>query len=174
MISVLFGYCLVSAMMTPSLFAVGNIGAARLQALTFTMFILVLTLCVGYVTGWVRKKVEKRAGADFSLNEIWCLLGCILFFGLAAVITIIPDPHYFVFSSALTDLSNGSAKAYGDALHERMEIYNSGEKNITVSPLPSQPKLLYFSDIKEDPEDWENRGVSRFYGLESVKVAAEK
>lgn len=174
LISVLFGYCLVSAMMTPSLFAVGNIGAARLQALTFTMFILVLTLCVGYVTGWVRKKVEKRAGADFSLNEIWCLLGCILFFGLAAVITIIPDPHYFVFSSALTDLSNGSAKAYGDALHERMEIYNSGEKNITVSPLPSQPKLLYFSDIKEDPEDWENRGVSRFYGLESVKVAAEK
>ncbi len=174
LIAVLFGYCLVSAMMTPSLFAVGNIGAARLQALTFTMFILVLTLCVGYVTGWVRKKVEKRAGADFSLNEIWCLLGCILFFGLAAVITIIPDPHYFVFSSALTDLSNGSAKAYGDALHERMEIYNSGEKNITVSPLPSQPELLYFSDIKEDPEDWENRGVSRFYGLESVKVAAEK
>ena len=80
-----------------------------------------------------------------------------MFFGLAAVITIIPDPHYFVFSSALTDLSNGSAKAYGDALHERMEIYNSGEKNITVSPLPSQPELLYFSDIKEDPEDWEKQ-----------------
>lgn len=173
LIVVLFGYCLVSAMMTPSLFAVGNIGAARLQALTFTMFILALTLCVGYVTGWVRKRVEGKTVSGFSVNEIWCLLGCIVFFGLASVITVIPEPHYFVFSSALTDLSNGSAKAYGDALRERMELYNSGEKNIVVKPLPSQPELLYFSDIKEDTQDWENRGVCRFYGLESVKVAAE-
>ena len=59
LIVVFFGYCLVAAMMTPPLFAVGNIGAGRLQALTFTMYILVLTLCVGYVTGWARKKIEK-------------------------------------------------------------------------------------------------------------------
>ncbi len=174
LIVVVFGYCLVSAMMTPSLFAVGNIAAARLQALTFTMFILVLTLCTGYVTGWVRKRVGKKEEAGFTASEIWCVLGCILFFGAASVITVIPEPHYFVFSSALTDLSNGSAKAYGDALHERMELYNSGEKNITVEPLPARPALLYFSDIKEDPQDWENRGVCRFYGLESVKVSSDK
>lgn len=174
LIVVVFGYCLVSAMMTPSLFAVGNIAAARLQALTFTMFILVLTLCTGYVTGWVRKRAGKKEEAGFTASEIWCVLGCILFFGMASVITVIPEPHYFVFSSALTDLSNGSAKAYGDALHERMELYHSGEKNITVEPLPARPALLYFSDIKEDPQDWENRGLCRFYGLESVKVSSDK
>lgn len=168
--AVLFGYCLVSAMLTPSLFAVGNVDAARLQALTFTMYILVLTLCVGYVTGWARKKMERKGSADFSANEIWCLLGCILFFGFASVLTVIPEPHYFVFSSAVTDIVNGNAKAYGDALKERMELYNSGEKNIEVRPLPCQPELLYFSDIKEDPEDWENKGICRFYGLESVKL----
>lgn len=173
---VLFGYCVVSAMMTPPLFAVGNMGAARLQALTFTMYILVLTLCVGYVTGWAKKKVErveKKEEEGFRKCEAWCLLCGIGFFVLASVLTVMPEPHYFTFSSAITDLSDGSAKAYGDALRERMELYGSGEKNITVKPLPSQPALLYFSDIKEEPEDWENKGICRFYGLESVRVSKE-
>lgn len=177
---VVFGYCVVSAMMTPPLFAVGNMGADRLKAVTFTMYILVLTLCVGYVTGWVRKKIETgladaekshhEAEKKFSVSALFCILGCILFFGFASVLTVIPEPHYFTFSSALTDLGNGSARAYGLAHEERMELYKSGEKNIEVKPLPAQPALLYFSDIKGDPEDWENRGVCRFYGLESVKV----
>lgn len=183
LIVVLFGYCIVSAMMTPPLFAVGNIEAARLQALTFTMYILVLTLCVGYVTGWARKRMEESSQLAkesefeterFSVNEIWCLVSCILFLGLASVITIIPEPHYFSFSSALEDLMSGNAQAYGAALEKRMEQYRSGEKNIIVEPLPCQPELLYFSDIKEDPEDWENRGICRFYGLESVEVSGKK
>ena len=177
-IVVLFGYCLVSAMMTPPLFAVGSMEAARLQALTYTMYILVLTLCVGYVTGWVRRKAEaaserkEQTAKDtlFSVNEIWCILGCLLFFAFASVITVVPEPHYFSFSSAMTDLANGSAKAYGDALKERIEIYRSGDKDAVVEPLTAQPQLLYFSDIKEDPEDWENRGLCRFYGIDSVRV----
>lgn len=177
-IVVLFGYCLVSAMMTPPLFAVGSMEAARLQALTYTMYILVLTLCVGYVTGWVRRKAEaaserkEQTAKDtlFSVNEIWCILGCLLFFAFASVITVVPEPHYFSFSSAMTDLANGSAKAYGDALKERIEIYRSGEKDVAVEPLTAQPQLLYFSDIKEDPENWENRGLCRFYGIDSVRV----
>ena len=178
-----FGYCVVSAMMTPPLFAVGNIGAARLQALTFTMYILVLALCVGYVTGWARKKIEenvqavKEMGTEegrFSSNENWCIVGCVLFVALASAITVIPEPHYFSFSSAATELINGNAQAYGDALAKRMEQYHSGEKNIIVEPLPCQPELLYFSDIKEDPEDWENKGICRFYGIESVKVRGKE
>lgn len=178
LIVVLFGYCLVSAMMTPPLFAVGSMEAARLQALTYTMYILVLTLCVGYVTGWVRRKAEasserkEQTAKDtyFSVNEIWCILVCLLLFAFASVITVIPEPHYFTFSSALTDLANGSAKAYGDAMKERAVLYNSGEKDVVVEPLTAQPALLYFSDIKEDPEDWENRGLCRFYGIDSVRV----
>lgn len=183
LIVVFFGYCIVSAMMTPSLFATGSIEAARLQALTFTMYILVLTLSVGYVTGWARKKLEgkrfteeneKMAGAYFSASEIWCVLGCLVFFSFASILTVIPEPHYFTFSSAVTDLANGNARVYGATLKKRMEQYHSGEKNIIVEPLPCQPELLYFSDIKEDPEDWENKGICRFYGLDSVKVRGKE
>ena len=183
LVVVLFGYCLISAMLTPPLFAVGNIESARLQALTFTMYILVLTLCEGYIVGYIRRRLSiighkedktvQITGKKFTASEIWCIAGCILFFGMASVLTIIPEPYYFTASSAMTDLMNGSAKAYGDVLKGRMELYNSGEKNVVVQPLPAQPELLYFSDIKETPEDWENKGLCRFYGLESVVVATD-
>lgn len=179
--AVLFGFCVVSAMMTPPLFAVGNMEASRLQALTFTMYILVLTLCVGYVTGWARKRLQPsergeagREGGGFSPAACWCLLGCLVFFAAASAITVIPEPHYFTASSAIADLADGSAQRYGQERKERMELYLSGEKDIVVNPLSSQPALLYFSDIRSDPEDWENRGLCRFYGIDSVAVKEEQ
>lgn len=178
LIVLLFGYCLTSAMITPPVFAVGNMEAGRLQALTYLMYILVLSLCVGYMTGWVRQKWKSRRNkttaefsGGFSAESCWCLAGCVAFLVLGSVLTVIPEPHYYTFSSACADLSSGSAQAYGDALKERMEIYRSGgEGIIEVAPLPTQPVLLYFSDIKEDPKDWENRGLSRYYGFEGVTV----
>ena len=175
-IVVLYGFCVISAMFTPPLFAVGNVEAPRIQALTFAMYILVHTLSLGYVIGWLKRKWERRdirvqsEDNKFSINEGVCLIGLLVFFGGATLLTVIPDPHYFTFSSALTDLANGSAKAYGDAQKERIELYNSGEQDVAVEPLPAQPKLLYFSDIKPDPLDWENGALCRYYGMNSVRV----
>ncbi len=176
-IVVLFGYCLVSAMITPPLFAVGNIEAGRLQALIFFMYILVLTLCVGYVTGWVRRQWDKSRGtpaareAGFSANTRFCLMGCVFFFLLASGLSIIPEPHFYSFTSAITDLKNGSARAYGEALEQRVQIYNSDVQGILeVEPLPAEPALLYFSDITPDVEDWQNKALARFYGKDGVIV----
>lgn len=176
-VMVLFGYCLVSAMITPPLFAVGNIEAGRLQALIFFMYILVLSLCVGYVTGWVRRQWDKGRTAQsfsetsFSMNTRYCLIGCLLFFLLASGLSIIPDSHYYAFTSAVTDLRNGSAKAYGEAMAQRAELYNSDAQGILeVAPLPAEPALLYFSDITPDVDDWQNKALARFYQKEGVIV----
>lgn len=190
---VCFAFCMVSAMVTPPLFAIGNIEAGRLQALMFLMYILILTLTVGYVTGWVRRKMEKglaeiasqnrtakkyeteKIGKEFfSVNQVWCLLGCILFFAFASVITIIPEPHYFTFTSAITDLANGSAKAYGETMEERVKILNSKEAIAVLPPLTTQPALLYFDDITEDAQNWKNEGAARYYQKEAVMVQKEQ
>lgn len=181
-----FGFCLASAMATPPLFAVGNMEAGRLQALCFLMYVLVLALSIGYVTGWAKKKWEgdDREKASqlflvpdafdsqgFPLESRFCLLGCAIFLAFGSSLTLAPEPHYYVFSSALVDLGSGSAKAYGEVLERRAELYHSGEQGvIEVEPLPAKPTLLYFSDIKEDVHDWENQGLCRFYGLEGVMV----
>lgn len=177
-IVVAFGYGVVSAMLTPALFAVGNIAAMRLQALTFAMFILVLTLCVGYVTGWARKRLEhgrQEREADtemtgFSREEAGWLLGGLAFFAAASLLIAVPEPQYFAAASAMKDIISGDAKAYGDTLKERIEIYNSGEKNVEVDALPARPELLFFDDIEQDPRNWKNQGVCRYYGIDSVTV----
>lgn len=178
LLAVAFGFCLASAMVTPPVFAVGNMEAGRLQALAFLMYVLVLALCVGYVTGWAKKRQSAGGSAGdrrFSPEGRYCLLGCAALLVFGTVLVVVPEPHYYTFSSAMTDLRNGSAKAYGKALEKRAELYHSGlEGVIEVEPLPSQPTLLYFSDIKVDAHDWENEGLCRFYGLEGVVVKEKK
>ena len=179
-----FAFGLVSAMRTPPLFAVGNIGAARLQAVTFTMYMLTAVLCEGYVIGWFKKRYreEKRPSEkknpleekQLSKNAAIYMGGCLMFLFFGAALTVAAEPHYYTSTSAFTDLVNGSAKAYGQALEERSVLYNSGEKDIMVEPLPAQPVLLYFSDITTDKEDWQNRGLCRYYGLNSVVVQEKK
>lgn len=182
MIVVMFGFCLVSAMFTPPLYAVGNIEAGRLRALAFIMYVLVLVLCVGYVTGWLRKKYEKRCGgrAEESHGKSGVkeghlyLFGCMVFFLWGSVLTIIPEPHYYTFSSAVVDLTNGSAASYAAAREERIAKYLSKPEGVLeIEAIEAQPSLLFFSDVKEDVNDWENQGLCRFYGLEAVKVKGQ-
>lgn len=184
LLAVFFGYCLVSAMITPPLYAVGNIEAGRLQGEIFLMFVLVIVLCVGYVTGWARKKYEcmknvcaisgKITDGRYGMESCLCLVGGLFFLMFGTLLTVIPNPRYFTTTAAVCDYMDGSARAYGEALRERAALYlnNQGER-IGVEPLREQPELLFFSDITDDEEDWKNRGVARFYDLEAVALISE-
>ena len=108
------------------------------------------------------------------MNEkagIWCLLGCFAFLLFGSVITVIPEPHYYTATSAITDLMNGSAMIYGKEQKERIDQYR-GEKTgiVEVEKLTELPLLLFFSDIAEDTDDWKNKGICRFYELDAVTV----
>lgn len=171
MVVVFFGYGLVSAMLTPPLFALGNIEAGRIQALLYFMYVLVLTLCVGYITGWVQKKFQICSGINRKTGSL-CLLGCFVFLIFGSVITVIPEPHYYTATSAMQELLDGSAMIYGEEQRERNVQYrNEGTGTIEVDKLSKQPSLLFFSDISEDPKDWKNQGVCRFFGLDAVVIS---
>lgn len=191
---VLFGYCLVSAMMTPPLFAVGNIDSGRAQGTVYGMFILTAVLCTVYVAGWARKRYDgasaERTGGGYCGNdaaesktggrsgygaaESLCITGCLLFLAFGIMLTLIPSPRRFVFGSAAVDCINGSAEAYGEALDARAVLYKEGAgAQIEVPPLEQKPELLFFSDITENADDWTNRGVARFYGLDGVVLQNE-
>lgn len=171
---VFFGYGLVSAMLTPPLFALGNMEAGRIQAMLFFMYVLVLTLCVGYITGWAQKKYHPCS----EINEkagIWCLLGCFAFLLFGSLITVIPEPHYYSATSAMTDLLNGSAGVYGAEQRGRTELYHDRSNDmVEVDDFSEKPSLLFFSDITADENDWTNKGVARFYDLETVVIKKDE
>lgn len=171
---VLLFYGLTSAMMTPPLFVKGNIAAGRIQANTFLVYILFSVLSIVYVVGWFRNRStimqsNNAHEGNFSLNErrVIACAAVVMLFGSG--LAIIPSPHTYTFSSAISDILNGSAKTYHQALVDRTEIYYSGIGGvIEVESLPVEPDLLYFSDITTDVNDWENKGVARYLGVEGV------
>ena len=181
---IILNYCILAAMITPPLFGTGNIEAGRIKSLIYIMYILLLTLTVCYVTGWVQKRLDgkRTAQADgnfkeavLSSNSRVVLTCCIIFLLFGSVLCVIPDPEYYTFSIAAVDILNGNAAAYGEAMQERIEVYNVSEGlDVEVEPLPVKPKLLCTSDISEDSRDWINSGVCRFYGLNSLIVRSEK
>lgn len=179
-LALLYGYCITSAMFTPSLFSLGNIGAGRIQGLAYWVFICMLTLCTGYVTGWAQKKYEKNncpadpEDGSLSPDFCWWILACIGFLGFSYAITVIPVPYYYTATSAMSDIMNGNAKGYARECEMRVEAYRDGTgREVVVNQLENQPELLFFNDISDDPEDWINLGVARYYGLKSVAVQKE-
>lgn len=178
--AVVLNYCILAAMITPPLYGSGNIEAGRIKSLIFIMYILLLTLTVCYITGWARKRLEEagiataKASKEVTLspNSKAAVAACIAFLFVGSVLCVIPNPEYYTFSMAAVDLLNGNAKAYAEAMQERIEVYNNSVgMDIEVEPLPVKPKLLCTSDISEDSEDWINLGVCRFYGLNSVSLS---
>lgn len=171
-IVILFGYGLTSAMFTPSLFATGDFSAGRLQGMAYIMYILTLVLSEGYVIGYFRNKHRNIENCDnqYSHNELLLIMGTLIFFGFASALTIVPENHYFTYSSAITDLMNGSAQEFSKELEEREELYVSGEKDIVVKQLTVEPQLLFFSDIVGDGNGWIRDAICRYYGLNSLTV----
>ena len=180
---VLVGYGLTSAMMTPPLFAVGNHGAGRLQNMFFIMYIMTPVLSEGYVIGYIRHKydtkiktveAENTSSLKFSKNEACLIALSAAFFFYAAGLTLVPHPDFFIGSTAMIDIMNGSAKEYSEALNERVELYRSGEKNVVVKRVPTEPVLLFFTDINGDYNEWIRNAICKYYGLESLEVEEDK
>ena len=170
----LFGYGLVSANVTPPLYAVGNIVAGRLQALFFMQYIPVMAVCWFYAVGYAVKRFGIRTEGS-SIPGIRAALVLCLFICFGSALCIKVDPYSFTSSAAAADIANGSAKRYAAALDERTHIMEAGAgQDLVFEPLPEEPYLLYFDDMMEDIEDWRNGAVARYYGLSSVSVKGRK
>ena len=58
---------------------------------------------------------------------------------------------------------------------ERREILEtSAGQNVLLIPYQNKPWLFFIEDITEDPDDWRNGGVSRYYSLSSVRLMTEE
>ncbi len=223
---------LTAANITPCMYAEGNIGAGRLQALFWTQYVILVLLLEGYILGWIlrvltgrgsavtchavsgksfgkpgstpqgvpayspsysdsavsvlengasesaEKKPETRKAAlndnkdrtgSFSPRAVvyLCFITFVLAFGSA--LCVYSNPDYYTGSCAVEDLVNGHAQRYAQQNAERRKILQApAVTDARLDEFEYKPELLFYSDIAEDPEDWQNRAVARYYGKDSV------
>ena len=180
-IAVLLAFGFPAVSICPPLYAEGNIGAGRIQALFWMQYILCMVLLEGYLTGLIygfskeQKKEETPAVSDQQKNTdlsmtcsgSFCFILLLLVFGSGLAVGVNRD--LYTSTAALTDLLNGHAAVYAQENEDRYALLEDPAIQDAVLPdFTEKPALLFYSDVSTDAQDWTNQAVARFFGKNSV------
>lgn len=177
-------YGLTSANITPPLYALGQINAGRLQTLFYLQYILLLVLTEGYLIGWLRLRVlnhaltkqpnEAKDKSDDAKATFFAYYGVIITaFFLLSALAVAADSDYYTATTAIQDLSDGTAARYKEENEVRLRILQDvSVTDAVLTPYQNHPALLFFSDLDPDPDNWLNDGAARYYHKNSVRLKA--
>lgn len=176
-------FCILAAMYTPTLFAIGMVGLSRVDNIIQMVYYLCLFFVTTYWFGWISHKKQ----ADVSVQEPQISAGeaiglflektgnvmtfcCVILVLLVWVLTA--DKNTYTSVSALRSLVNGDAQTYYAEAMERHELYvDATVTDVVVKPYSAKPALFDFNDLTEDEGNWLNLAVTRYYQKNSVKLA---
>lgn len=167
-------YGIVSCVVTPALYAQGNMDAGRIQSTFWLHAVLVLLLLEWYLVGGLYRRFSKEQNASAAS----CLRNgaggfvraILLFFIVFSLLAVKGNPDFYTGTSAVSELLDGSAAQYGRENEERLRILkNPREQDAVLPRYTVQPNLLYFEDVSEDPGDWINQKMSEYYGKNSIR-----
>ena len=188
-IAVILGLGVMSANITAPLYATGNIEAGRIQAIFWAQSLLIIVLLEFYLIGWMRSVLVKaretsndvESGGAFvqegsetigmSSVSIKYIASCAALFIFGSALCVQANPDYYTFTSALQDLRSGAAVQFAAEQKERLIVLQDASvEDAVLSELSVNPDLLFFSDITEDPSEWTNDAMARYYGKRSVMM----
>lgn len=176
-------YGIVSCVVTPALYAQGNMDAGRIQSTFWLHAVLVLLLLEWYLVGGLYRRFSKEQNVSAAsglqnASAASCLRNgaggfvraILLFFIVFSLLAVKGNPDFYTGTSAVSELLDGSAAQYGRENEERLRILkNLREQDAVLPRYTVQPNLLYFEDVSEDPDDWINQKMSEYYGKNSIR-----
>lgn len=176
-------YGIVSCVVTPALYAQGNMDAGRIQSTFWLHAVLVLLLLEWYLVGGLYRRFSKEQNASAApcLQNVSAASGLqngaggfvraiLLFFLVFSLLAVKGNPDFYTGTSAVSELLDGSAAQYGRENEARLRILkNPREQDAVLPRYTVQPNLLYFEDVSEDPGDWINQKMSEYYGKNSIR-----
>lgn len=163
----LAGYCFLSAMYAPQLFALGQWGTGRIENIMYDMFLILTVVLEFYWIGWIQKKQKLYWNADSHLKWYGFCTGmtviCFLLVSLAS-------PKEITSAAIVNAVRSGEAQAYADAIEQNIEtIKNSDEALILIQEPPKTPELFTTDEI----ETW-RFGTAEYYGKNKIRYYGEE
>ena len=182
--------CVIAAMFTPTLYAVGMVGLSRvdniIQMTYYLCAVMVTTYWLGYFAHRESAEIsdaalEKgigslRTGDIFGLflEKAGVQLTTVCLFAVLMVWVCTADKNTYTSISALRSLVNGDAQTFYAEAMERHEIYvDDSILAVRLAPYSAVPALFDFNDLTEDAENWLNLAVAQYYHKEYVWVVDE-
>lgn len=166
-------YCIVSAMFTPTLFAVGMTGLSRVDNIIQMTYYLAVLLVTTYWFGYFshRRGQEDAAGAfGLFLERAGNGMSVVFLFLLLAVWVLTADKNTYTSISALRSIAKGEAQTFYREAMERHALYTDEDiAEVEIAPYSERPALFDFTDLSEDEGNWMNLAVARYYHKDSVR-----
>ncbi len=188
----LLSFCVYSAQATPPLYALGLSLPERLINIIYYSFYLLATGNLLYFLGWIARKLEYPQNASWK-ETMASISSAIENHKLSAFLVICflficasigrceagkgPDGNVEVTNlptsvEAVMSLVAGEAQTFSAEVRQRLELYHdSSTEHIVVPEHTVKPYLLYYGDITDDPNDWRNQAVARYYGKKTIRVS---
>lgn len=189
-------YCVLSAMFTPTLFAVGMVGLSRvdniIQMTYYVAALLVTTYWLGYLSHRVGAaaaakdsvlqdstaaknsgEMKDSAAAAFGLflERTGGRMSAVCLILLLAVWMLTADKNTYTSISALRSLIKGEAQVFYEEAMERYALYTDEDfADVEVESYSEKPALFAFDDLSEDEGNWLNLAVANYYQKNSVKL----
>ena len=170
----LYSFGLLAAMNCPPFYALSHRGYGRCQNLNkYTMIILgVINLL--YWFGWLGKRRNRKIqAAESSRISIFYVLILAVIFVIG--VKTLPGNKVMTSAEAIRSYRSGEMGLYKHVFNQRLEaLYDPEIQDAVLRPYPyPRPRLFYFDDITQNPEDWRNESMSAYYHKNSVRLAAE-
>ena len=177
--------CVLAAMFTPTLYAVGMVGLSRVDNIIQMVYYLALFAVTAYWLGYFahrsRDSVSDIGQSDMRKLKAGETFGLFLekagmrMTALCLLITLVmwlftADKNTYTSISALRSLVNGEAQTFYTEAMARHDIYvDDTITDVEVRPYSEKPALFDFIDLSEDAGNWINLAVARYYHKENVR-----
>ncbi|MBR4472348.1 MAG: hypothetical protein IKS55_01800 [Oscillospiraceae bacterium] len=167
----LWSYCLFSAMFCPPMYAMNFEGPGRMRDMMFFTYLLLLALNLFYWMGWLQQRsgVKEPVSGLPLLPTLGAIALCLVLLAVSAVFR-----GGISLVSAYTALSHGQAATYYQEAQERLVILKDPSIRVAeLKPYSDPPYLLFFDDLYDDPNCWQNRDMANYYEKDKVVLLTE-
>lgn len=182
--------CVLAAMFTPTLYAVGMVGLSRVDNIIQMVYYLCLFMVTTYWMGYFSHRESAKtldtaartgvgslpAGDVFGLflEKVGVKLTAACLLAALVIWVCTADKNTYTSISALRSLVNGEAQTFYEEAMERHALYTDDSiAEVEVKPFSAKPALFDVSDLSKDANNWLNLAVAQYYRKTSVRIVDE-
>lgn len=167
-------YCIVSAMFTPTLYALGEVGVERINNIIQMTYYLGLFSVTAYWIGWLTHRdayVQKNRAPEIEekFSQYGKIMTVITLLAVMGVWMFTVNKNTYTGISALRSIVKGDAQTYYEEEMKRREMYlDENSSNIIVEVHTARPYLFENRDLDWDPDYWINQSMAHYFHKNSI------
>ena len=167
----IFSYCLYSSAFTPHLYALASDGPDRLKNIIYFFLVFLTVINLFWWCGWISRRFDRQNKSCTSFAYFFPYLLFTAGALLSIVCAIFISHESLTSVLALNELRSGEAKAYYEEAFERQKaLEDPSVPDCEFEPFKNMPYLLFFTDMTDDPTDFQNEDTCTYYGKNSIIV----